>query len=99
MSSIGLESQMSRYAVERVDDGWRAVSVDEEGKRQPIGPMFPTQTEAVLYTFDVDASCNSPEACPQTPLCLTRARAAGPTGLRGTSKRTGSSVPTTGEES
>lgn len=45
---------MSCYAVERVEEGWRAVLVDDIGTRRFIGPMFPTHTEAVLYTFDFD---------------------------------------------
>jgi hypothetical protein len=52
------------YAFERVDEGWRAVLVNDDATRQFLGPTFPTQTEAVLYTLTIDASVyreSSPE--------------------------------------
>lgn len=45
---------MSAYAFEKTDEGWRAMFVEDNGNRLPIGPCFPTQTEAVLFTLHLD---------------------------------------------
>jgi hypothetical protein len=58
---------MSTYTFERVDDGWRAVVVEDNGSKIAVGPCFPTQTEAVLYSFDLDQAGYLPDESTRNP--------------------------------
>lgn len=66
---------MSAYAFERVDEGWRAVLITDDGTRQFIGATFATKTEAVLYTLDLDAAAERPGERPRKPAGTTHQRA------------------------
>lgn len=58
-----------KYEFDKTDEGWRAIAVCEDGSsRAAVGPAFATQTEAVLYTFQLHDNDTSPEQGPKKPV-------------------------------